>query len=83
MTRHGQFPAQPKAIRLQAVARPVLSPRLAAPAVCDMSTFSSENNQFSPSSMPKTGGDASSTATKGKNPPPGAATHPTSIPKTP
>ena len=83
MTRHGQRPAQVKVTRLPAVARPVLSARLAAPAACGVSTSVPGNSQFSPSGVLKTGGDASSTAAKGKNPPPGAATNPASFAKTP
>ena len=83
MTQHSQRPAQVRAARLLAMAGAVPLAQLAAPATPGVSKSVPGDSQFRSNGTSKTGRDTATITVRGKILPPGAATKPTPLGKSP
>ena len=83
MTQHSQRPAQVRAARLLAMAGAVPLAQLAAPATPGVSKSVPGDSQFRSNGTSKTGRDTATITVRDKMLPPGAATKPTPLGKSP
>lgn len=83
MNRHGQRTNQVRAARLLAIARAVLPAQLAAPATSGAPKSVPGNSEFSSNAPPKTAHDAPGMMVGSNILPPGAATSPGTVVKSP